>query len=90
MVDNNHSWLSIQEYTLSEIGAFLHSIVKRESQVKADRISEYWFGSNLTKQGLQELTEKLHRMAGVEKAEPTIEEINNDWKRLAAFMQGIR
>ncbi len=46
-----------------------------------------WLGSNLQYKGLKEV---LDGMSSVTKKEPTVDEVNNDWKRLASFMSGQR
>ncbi len=69
---------------------FLKIVIQREGTLKAERISEYWYGKNLTQKGLDKLTTELntvHKPKG-EVEEHTPEFINNEWRRLAAFFGG--
>lgn len=91
LVEHGHPWLSIQQYTLSEIGCFLGVITKKESQEKAERISEYWCGNHLSHKGLSEMIDGIYKKVGIrvpKEPNTSVEEVNNDWKRLAAFMKG--
>lgn len=91
-MDNGHSWASIQEYSLSEIGAFLKVIVKKEIKAKSDRISEIWLGSNLKYKALQEVLKKMDDSAKTAPATPEDQqrEIQKNWIKLASFMKGQR
>jgi hypothetical protein len=91
LIDNNHPWSSIQEYSLSEIGVFIKVIVRKEAQKKADDLSQLWLGNNLKYKALQEVIKDI--LASVEpKKTPEEEaaEIQNNWVRLKAFFQGRR
>jgi hypothetical protein len=85
-VDNGHPWSSIKHYNLSEIGAFLVVIVKKEAYEKADRLSQMWLGSNLQQKGLQDV---LDQILSITKEKKTKEEIASDvrknWIKLASF-----
>ena len=85
LIANGHSWSSIQEYSLSEIGTFFRAVVTSERLRKAEELITNWRGHNLTQKGLEEL---LVSMIGKkEKApEPTSQDVQKDWNRLATFM----
>ena len=56
-----------------------------EREEKAERLSHLWMGTNLNYDGLKEAVESIR---GTKKKVLDYKEIKNDWKRLAAFMQG--
>jgi len=85
LVANGHSWLSIQNYTLSEIGAFFRAVVMSERIRKAEELVLNWRGNNLTSEGLDLVLSSM--IVKKEKPpEPTSQEIQRDWNRLATFM----
>lgn len=88
-MSNGHSWSSIQEYTLSEIGIFLRVIVQEKRQNEANKLYYSWMGSNITLDGLKDM---LKRMSGPQtpqvKEQITEQEVSQEWRRLAAFMSG--
>jgi hypothetical protein len=45
-------------------------------------------GSNLKYKGIKEVLNNIGPDSMKEKSEPTVAEVNNDWKRLASFMSG--
>ncbi len=90
MIANGHAWSSIQNYTLSEIGVFLHVIITKEAENKTEEMSRLWYGSNLSQEGFQKTMKRLEKSAGIKyiPIEKSPKEVQNDWKRLKAFMTG--
>jgi len=62
-------------------------VVNLEREQKADILSSMWMGANLQYKDLQGVLETLQAPHG-EDTEPSVEEVNTEWKRLASFMQG--
>ena len=90
MVANGHSWSSIKEYTLSEIGVFFKTIVIREREKKIERLSYLWYGNNLTYKGLKETLTKMGVSMKQEEELPTDKEVQRDWNRLANMQSKLR
>lgn len=87
MVENGHSWLSIKQYSLSEIGIFYKTVILVDRAKKAEALSNLWMGNNLAYEGLKEVLGDMG-IKPQKKVEPTIAEVNKDWARLANFMSG--
>lgn len=86
-MENGHSWLSIKQYTLSEIGIFYKTVVLGNRDRKIDTLSNIWMGNNLAYEGFKEVIADLG-VTPQKEAGPSIAEVNKDWKRLATFMAG--
>jgi len=86
LVANGHSWASIKQYTLSEIGSFFKVVVLLERDKKAQSISDIWQGNNLTVEGLKDVLKSFGMNYDKKPENIPIEEVNKDWKRLASFM----
>jgi len=89
-VQNGHSWLDVQKYSLSEVGTFLRVILKQEAMDRADSLSIAWMGHNLSKEGYAKTIEDMVSSVRPKKAQqgPTPTEVHSEWKRLASFMNG--
>lgn len=87
LVDHGHSWSSIQNYSLSEIGLFLKVIVKKEFAAKAERLSEFWLAHNLQYKGLKEILKELEEKRNPPTKEQKQAEIQSNWARLASLSQ---
>jgi hypothetical protein len=59
-----------------------------EKEERAEFLTNVWMGSNLQYKGIKEVLQEMSRKVGSSNEEPTVEEVNNDWKRLASFMSG--
>jgi len=58
-----------------------------EREEKARSISEKWQANNLTLEGLKEVLKELGVSPSKQKPKgPSVDEVNEDWKRLATFM----
>lgn len=95
MVASGHTWSSIKQYTLSEIGAFLKAVTAIDSRKRRERLSYDWMAHNLTQKSLKsvladmEKEDPLRRIAGTKKAEDP-KFINSEWKRLMRLQKGVR
>ncbi len=56
-----------------------------ERDKKAQNISDIWQGSNLTVEGLQQVLKSLGTKTDKKKHEIPVEEVSNDWERLASW-----
>lgn len=56
-----------------------------EKEEKKETLTTLWMASNLEH---KQLNEMLRNMDSKVKKEPTIAEVNNDWKRLSSFIKG--
>lgn len=64
---------------------FFKTIVIREKERKLENISHMWMGSHLEYNQLKDVL-KGSGAKQQKKNEPTIAEVNKDWRRLASFM----
>lgn len=87
MVDSGHSWSSIQQYTLSEIGAFLKVIVRKEAKDKAESLSNLWLGNNIDQKALTNILRELVPNSQLSQDDPNV--IRKNWRALAA-LKGTR
>lgn len=85
-MSNGHSWKDIQEYNLSELGMFFKAVIETEKEDKKENLTTLWMSSNMDHKGFKEVMKGMED--AVVKKEPTIEEVNNDWRRLKSFMSG--
>ena len=83
LVRYGHSWKSICNYTLAEIGVFLKAVVEQKHDDSAEMLSNAWMGSNLSKQGYMEVLKSMQSKP--EKKELSQEGIDKNWRRLAAL-----
>jgi hypothetical protein len=92
LVANGHHWSSIKTYTLSEIGSFFNVVVIQDRNRKAQNIVDLWQGNNLTLEGVMEILDSVSSSSSDKKkiVEPSREEIDKDWSRLASFMSKHR
>ena len=58
-----------------------------EKEEKAETLSNMWMGSNLEYKGIEGVLASI-RGTAYTKEEPTVEQVKNDWRRLASFMSG--
>lgn len=85
LVANGHSWLSIKKYTLSEVGAFYRSVIKREKTKDTELLSLIWMGTHCSDQKtfqgiINDMSPRQER-----EISPSQSVINDDWKRLASL-----
>jgi hypothetical protein len=85
LVSNGHSWSSIKDYTLSEIGVFIKSIYFIKTSEKNENLQMSWMANNLTQKGLKKVLEDMAKK--VVKKEISKKEVQNEWKRLASYSQ---
>lgn len=86
LVSGGHSWLSIKEYSLSEIGIFVRSVVRKNTQDNANQITQQWLANNASQKELDVIIERITRTIKRKKTEvETQNEINNNWIRLASL-----
>jgi len=86
LVANGHSWSSIQQYSLAEIGIFLKVIIEQEREDRAEELSHLWMGANLTYEGLKDVMSTITKKP--QDTETSVKEVHKEWKRLASFMNG--
>lgn len=89
MVAAGHSWSSIKDYTLSEIGVFFKTIILQQREIMATELSTIWMGNNLSQEGLKE-TLKSMGVKNPKKIEPTNEEVTDSWMKLAGALRGAK
>jgi hypothetical protein len=93
LVEYGHSWSSIKNYTLSEIGVFYKTIILREREGKVDSLIRNWISANSSYEGLQDTIKNLEfkgATANVKEpqSEPQQDETRSEWIRLRKFMSG--
>ena len=88
MVSNGHSWLSIKQYTLAEIGTFYKTIVQNEKEQKVEHLITNWMSNNYDHKALTETVKELTTTTASKVKEDTrsTTEIKAEWTRLANFM----
>lgn len=74
---------------MAEIGIFLKVVIKLEREKRAEDLQYFWMGANLDFDTVQDVIGKIDNKKK-KKAETSIADVNNDWKRLASFMSGKR
>jgi len=72
---------------LAEIGIFFKTIILAQRQKKAEQLHHLWIGTHVKYEGLRDIIKSIAPVQAKPK-EPTVEEVNRDWRRLAAFMRG--
>lgn len=87
MVANGHSWSSLKQYSLSEIGIFYKTVILQEREKKAENLFDLWMGNNLEYKGIQEVVTKLG-IKQQKKIGPTDAEVNQNWLNLAGALKG--
>ncbi len=62
-----------------------------EREEKAEQLSTAWMGNNLKYEGIKEVVAEItkRKQQPEEPEELTVEEVNKEWRRLAAFMGGV-
>jgi len=76
----------IKTYSLSEIGVFIYAVVKSEQKDQVSDISNIYFGTNITKEGLEELLNSSKNNAKNTVKDKTGHQ--DEWHRLKKTMQG--
>ena len=68
---------------------FLKVIIRKEAQNRIEDLNTAWMGSNLSHDGLKEVTKNISKSLK-KKLSPEEEKkfVQNEWARLAGFMQG--
>lgn len=61
-------------------------MIEIEKEDKKENLTTLWLASNLPHEELQKILKGKGK--GSDGSEPTIQEVNDDWKRLASFMSG--
>lgn len=87
MIENGHSWSSIQSYSLSEIGVFFKTIIRREQSQHIEKITRLWMGNNLSKKGLDDILKKEN---ATQTKQTRTKEVQNDWHKLKSVMTGVK
>jgi len=87
LIDNGHNWSSIQQYSLSEIGAFLKVIVKKEAITKAESLSSLWMANNISQKALNDILREIAPDMQPPPNDPDV--IRKNWLGLAA-LKGLR
>ena len=81
-----HSWSSIKNYSLSEVGVFLKATINNERESAAQKLSTIWMGNNLSQEGLLDTLKGM----GIKqrKIEPTDSEVKANWMNLVGALKG--
>jgi hypothetical protein len=88
LVSNGHSWLSIKNYTLSEIGVFYKAIVLSDRETKIDRLYNNWVSTHCDQNTITDLIKKMNKKSNfIDKSKEKPENVNKEWTRLAGFMK---
>lgn len=91
MVEHNHSWREIKEYTLNELGVFAREVLLTERRKANESILHSWLGTNADKKFIDGLFKKQ----GVTKAKSDVKsqisatEAKKEWTRLAANLRTL-
>lgn len=89
LVENGHSWSSIKQYSLAEIGVFYKTIILKERDEKIDSLRNNWISTHYDQKSFQEVINNLtfkKTTSNIESPKSEAEEIRSEWKRLANFM----
>lgn len=86
LVAYGHSWSSVKEYTLSEIGCFLLAIHREEKRRRAEQLSALWMGSNLTKKGFDEVMSEYGVDVSPRAESASPQKVSQEWDRLRRFI----
>jgi hypothetical protein len=67
---------------------FLKAVLKQRGPAKADQLALLWMASHVDHKHLQELTKEFQRQGLAPKTREELElaEVQDNWKRLSAFM----
>lgn len=80
--------MSIQHYTLSEIGVFYKAIVLLEREVKIDRLYNNWISTHCDQETITNLIKKMDKKSKfIEKPKEKPEDAKAEFIRLKRFMQ---
>lgn len=95
LVSHGHSWMSIKQYTLAEIGVFLRVIVIKEEEERNDALSRNWMAHNLSYDGIQGVIKGFNHSSKkpVKSKERELEEqkkVQADWNKLRHKMTGLK
>lgn len=95
MIKNGHSWSSIQQMALGEIGFFLKAVIRAEERESLESYSTMWLANNHSAKGYAEhiklLQGRYKRLSSPKKTkEQEGKEILDNWKRLAMAMSSAR
>ena len=58
LLESGHTWLDVKQYSLSEVGFFVHQYMSNKEGAVNDEIMKLWLGNNLDKKGVEKLRKK--------------------------------
>lgn len=98
LVSNGHSWLSIKQYTLNEIGIFLKAVLMQEERTRIGQFSLMWLAHHLNHKGYTEQLEKFKKStisgkaseARKKKAQMTQKDLESEWNRFVTAISGLK
>ena len=95
MIKNGHSWSSIQQMALGEIGFFLKAVIRAEERGSLESYSANWLANNHSAKGYAEhiklLQGRYKRLSSPRKENrENPKETLDNWKRLAMRMSSLR
>lgn len=94
MISSGHSWSSIQQMALGEIGFFLKATLKQEERRSLESYSTAWLGNHHSAKGYAEhirlLQGRYKRLSSPRKEKDNPKETLDNWKRLAMRMSSLR
>lgn len=88
LVSHGHSWREIQEYSLSEIGAFFAVIVENERADHAHNLSLNWIANNADQNNLDKIVQSLSGTGATQQVSSSPES-GYDWSKADNFLSGI-
>lgn len=72
---------------MAEIGIFVKAIHKAEKRKHITSVSEIYLGTNLTKKGYDEFIKSFNSIP--KKDTLSQKDVDNEWRKLHNFMQGL-
>lgn len=87
LISYGHDWLSVQNYSLAEVGSFLSAVLIKKRQDNLTQLLDSWLGANLSQKGLERV---IKERFGVKEQLATSEEIEDSWKRLKILSKQVR
>ena len=97
LISHGHSWLSIQSYTLNEIGIFLKAVLVKEERDRIGQFSSSWLSTHLNHKGyeshMRDMQKELQLLSSNTVRKPgelTQDELESEWKRFANAISGAR
>jgi hypothetical protein len=84
LIEHNHSWQSIQGYTLAQVGLFSREAGKNAEIQRKELIIASWLGANSDKKGIEQVLRDTQRPTS------STQDVKSDWKKLAGRMGSLR